>query len=126
MSIGLKRDRLLRDDRGQAIASATRTLQLEAEGLSALKAALAGDLVDGFAEAIAILRRNLPTMPEQVAQATYGVMLSPTDGFQRKARIDEDGVRTVLRLRSKYAEPKKTLTDPSKYYDDSFYREAMR
>ena len=40
MSIGLKRDRLLRDDRGQAIASATRTLQLEAEGLSALKEAL--------------------------------------------------------------------------------------
>jgi len=56
MSIGLKRDRLLRDDRGQTIASATRTLQLEAEGLSALKAALAGDLIDSFAEAIEILR----------------------------------------------------------------------
>ncbi len=54
MPIGLKRDRLLRDDRGEAIASATRTLQLEAEGLSALKAALAGDLVDGFAEALEI------------------------------------------------------------------------
>jgi arabinose-5-phosphate isomerase len=56
MSIGVKRDRLLRDDRGEAIASATRTLQLEAEGLSALKAALAGDLIDGFAEAVEILR----------------------------------------------------------------------
>ena len=56
MSIGLKRDRLLRDDRSQTIASATRTLQLEAEGLSALKAALAGDLIDSFAEAIEILR----------------------------------------------------------------------
>ena len=56
MSIGLKRDRLLRDDRGQTIASATRTLQLEAEGLSALKAALAGDLIDSFAQAIEILR----------------------------------------------------------------------
>jgi arabinose-5-phosphate isomerase len=56
MPIGLKRDRLLRDDRGEAIASATRTLQLEAEGLSALKAALAGDLIDGFAQAVEALR----------------------------------------------------------------------
>ena len=56
MSIGLKRDRLLRDNHGQTIASATRTLQLEAEGLSALKAALAGDLIDSFAEAVEILR----------------------------------------------------------------------
>jgi arabinose-5-phosphate isomerase len=56
MPVGLKRDRLLRDDRGEAIASATRTLQLEAEGLSALKAALAGDLADSFAEAVQALR----------------------------------------------------------------------
>jgi arabinose-5-phosphate isomerase len=56
MPIGLKRDRLLRDDRGEAIASATRTLQLEAEGLSALMAALAGDLVEGFAEALERIR----------------------------------------------------------------------
>jgi arabinose-5-phosphate isomerase len=56
MAIGLKRDRLQRDDRGEAIASATRTLQLEAEGLNALMAALAGDLVDGFAEAVELLR----------------------------------------------------------------------
>jgi arabinose-5-phosphate isomerase len=56
MTAGLKRDRLLRDDRGQAVASATRTLQLETEGLSALKAALAGELIDNFAEALQILR----------------------------------------------------------------------
>ena len=54
MPIGLKRDRLLRDDRGEAIASATRTLQLEAAGLSALHAALTADLVDSFAEAVEI------------------------------------------------------------------------
>jgi ABC-type nitrate/sulfonate/bicarbonate transport system substrate-binding protein len=77
-------------------------------------------------EAVAILRKNLTTIPEPVANATYGVLLSPADGFQRKVKIDVEGVRNVLKLRSKYAEPKKTLTDPSKYYDDSFYREAMR
>src|SRR5688572_2420939 len=56
MTASFKRDRLLRDDRGEAIASATRTLQLETEGLSALKAAPAGDLVDNFAEAVEVLR----------------------------------------------------------------------
>jgi arabinose-5-phosphate isomerase len=55
MAVGLKRNRLLRNDRGEAIASATRTLQLEAEGLSALKAALSDDLVDRFAEAVDLI-----------------------------------------------------------------------
>ncbi|HYY61500.1 MAG TPA: ABC transporter substrate-binding protein, partial [Burkholderiales bacterium] len=77
-------------------------------------------------EAIAIFRKNLPNVPEQGAQAAYGVLLAPNGGFQKKAQIDMEGVRTVLRLRSKYAEPKKMLTDPAKYYDDSFYRAAMR
>jgi len=78
------------------------------------------------AEAIAILRKNLPTVDEKAAEASYRILLSPTDGFQKKARIDLEGVRTVLGLRSKYALPKKTLTDPARYYDDSFYREALR
>jgi ABC-type nitrate/sulfonate/bicarbonate transport system substrate-binding protein len=77
-------------------------------------------------EAVAILRKNLPAMSEQAGQTAYAVLLHPRDGFQRKARIDLEGVRTVLRLRSKYAEPQKSLTDPARYYDDSFYRTAMR
>jgi arabinose-5-phosphate isomerase len=56
MRAGLKRDPSPSKDRSEAIASATRTLQLEAEGLSALQAALANDLVDGFATAIEMLR----------------------------------------------------------------------
>jgi arabinose-5-phosphate isomerase len=56
MPVGLKRDLSLRDDRSEAIASATRTLQFEAEGLSALKAALANSLGESFARAIALLR----------------------------------------------------------------------
>jgi arabinose-5-phosphate isomerase len=56
MTAGLKQDRLLRDDLGRAVASAARTLQLETEGLSALKAALASDLIDSFAAAVEMLR----------------------------------------------------------------------
>jgi len=78
------------------------------------------------AEALAILRKNLPNVDEKGAEASYRILLSPAEGFQKKARIDLEGVRTVLRLRSKYAQPQKTLTDPARYYDDSFYREALR
>ncbi len=76
-------------------------------------------------EAIAIFLKNLPQAGPQGAEASYRILLSPTDGFQKKARIDPEGVKTVLELRSKYGKPQKTLTDPAKYYDDSFYRAAM-
>src|SRR5215831_19852833 len=56
MPVGLKRDLSLLDNRSEAIASATRTLQFEAEGLRALKAALANSLGESFARAIGLLR----------------------------------------------------------------------
>src|SRR3977135_1407972 len=72
-------------------------------------------------EAIAIFLKNLPNASPQAAQTAYQVLLSPTDGFQKKARIDMEGVKTVLALRSKYGQPRKALSDPSPYYDASFY-----
>jgi len=77
-------------------------------------------------EAIAIFLKNLPNANAQAAETAYRVLLSPTDGFQKKAKIDMEGVRTVLALRSKYGQPRKSLTDPSPYYDPSFYDAAMR
>ena len=56
MPVGLKRGLSLLDDGSEAIASATRTLQFEAEGLSALKTALANSLGESFARAIAMMR----------------------------------------------------------------------
>ena len=35
------------------------------------------------------------------------------------------GMRTVLRLRSKFGSPRKTLTDPLKYVDLSYYEKAL-
>jgi arabinose-5-phosphate isomerase len=57
MPAGLKRD-ASPGDRKDAVLSATRTLQLEAEGLSALKAALASELVSSFAAALEMLRES--------------------------------------------------------------------
>jgi arabinose-5-phosphate isomerase len=56
MPAGLKHDLSLQDVRSEAILSATRTLQLETEGLNALKAALASELIGSFAEAVQALR----------------------------------------------------------------------
>jgi len=76
-------------------------------------------------EAITIFLKNLPNATPQGALVAYGILLNPVEGFQKKAKIDLEGVRTVLALRSKYAKPHKTLKDPSAYYDPSFYDAAM-
>ncbi len=76
-------------------------------------------------EAIKILLKNVQMSP-QIAEQTYGELLDPKDGFFRKARMNMEGIRTVLALRSRYAEAKKQLTDPTKYYDASYYEAAMR
>lgn len=56
MPAGLKRDLSDLEDHSEAVASATRTLQLEAEGLSALQAALTAHLAESFAAALEVLR----------------------------------------------------------------------
>jgi len=77
-------------------------------------------------EAIAILIKSVQQMDRQTAETSYRVLLDPSEGFERRARIDLEGVRTVLQLRSKWSESKEPLTDPAKYYDGSYYDEAMR
>lgn len=77
-------------------------------------------------EAITIFLKNLPNASPQAALVAYGILLSPAEGFQKKAKIDLEGVKTVLALRSKYARPHKTLGDPARYYDPSFYEAAMQ
>lgn len=77
-------------------------------------------------EAIRILRRNVPQMSPELAVTTYGELLDPKAGFFRNGRMNVDGIRTVLSLRSRYATQHKMLTDPSKYYDPTYYRAAMR
>lgn len=76
-------------------------------------------------EAISILLNNVKMSPE-IAGRTYDELLDQKDGFFRNARVSTEGMRTVLALRSRYADPRKKLTDSSKYYDPSYYYAAMR
>jgi len=53
-------------------------------------------------------------------------MFAEKEGFQKKATIDIEACRTLLKLRSEFAKPHKNLTDPMKYIDESYYKKAVR
>jgi ABC-type nitrate/sulfonate/bicarbonate transport system substrate-binding protein len=76
-------------------------------------------------EAIAILRKNLPQFSEGLASQSYDVLISPK-GFAPDGALDIAGVSRVLALRSEYGEPKKTLSDPLRYYDKQYFEAATR
>jgi ABC-type nitrate/sulfonate/bicarbonate transport system substrate-binding protein len=78
------------------------------------------------AEAVEIYIKHLANTPRDTAEQAYGVMVAGKEGFQKKAKLDLKGARTVLKLRSEYAKPKKDLKDPKQYIDESFYRRAVR
>jgi ABC-type nitrate/sulfonate/bicarbonate transport system substrate-binding protein len=78
------------------------------------------------AEAVAILRKNLPGMAEELAQKSYDILAHPSQGFARRAELDVPGIGTVLALRSKYAPSAKPLSDPAKYYDLQYYAKARK
>ena len=41
------------------------------------------------------------------------------------ARLDIEGIKTVLALRSEYGRPQRALADPRKYDDLSYYDRAL-
>jgi len=77
------------------------------------------------AELIAIYRKHQPDMPEQAAAAAVEAMTSERDGFTRGGRFDMPGVMNVLKVRSEFARPQKTLDDPSRYIDPSYLQAAQ-
>ena len=75
-------------------------------------------------EAILLLRSKLPNMSEHLASKSYDILLDPQSGFSKKAELNLEGVRTVLSLRSEYGNPRKSLSDPSKYLELIYYEMA--
>ncbi len=76
--------------------------------------------------ALRILMDHVPGMSPELAEKTYGELLDPHSGFFRKGQMSIAGIRTVLALRTRYALPHKTLDNPMKYYDPTYYRAAMQ
>jgi len=76
-------------------------------------------------EAVRILQKNVPDLSSGLARQSYEELSGAQDGFSRKGRLNSDGLRTVLELRSRYAEHPKKLADPLKYYDPRYYEAAI-
>ena len=75
-------------------------------------------------EAVALLQRSVPGMSSELTARAYEVLLAPIGGFDPAAAVDVEGIRTVLKLRSRYARPERVLSDPARYYDLSYYDQA--
>jgi ABC-type nitrate/sulfonate/bicarbonate transport system substrate-binding protein len=76
-------------------------------------------------EAIAIYRKYMPQASEEAGRGAWEELLGrDSEGIRKDGRVDVDGVRTVLKLRSEFGRPQKELTDPSKYIDESYYIKA--
>jgi ABC-type nitrate/sulfonate/bicarbonate transport system substrate-binding protein len=73
----------------------------------------------------AILVANIRDMTPALAKRSYDLLLADKGGITRDVALDMEGIRTVLALRSKYAVPQKSLTDPMKYVDLGYYEKAF-
>jgi ABC-type nitrate/sulfonate/bicarbonate transport system substrate-binding protein len=78
------------------------------------------------AEAVAIYRKHVPQASEEAANKAWDALVPGNEGFQKKGKLDLAGIATVLKLRSEFGVPRKTLDDPSRYVDESYYRKAMQ
>jgi ABC-type nitrate/sulfonate/bicarbonate transport system substrate-binding protein len=77
-------------------------------------------------EAVAIYRKQIPAASEASAMKAWEVLVQSGEGFQKRAKLDPAAMQTVLKLRSEFGRPQKTLTDVNKYVDESYYLEATR
>ena len=73
----------------------------------------------------ALLVANIRDMSPALAKQSYDLLLADKGGLARDLAPDPAGMRTVLRLRSKFGLPQKTLSDPMKYVDLSYYEKAL-
>jgi ABC-type nitrate/sulfonate/bicarbonate transport system substrate-binding protein len=76
-----------------------------------------------FAEALLVA--NVANLTPALAPKAANILLAEKGGFKRDLSLDEAGVRTVLALRSKYGQPKRELTDPTRYIDLRYRTMAM-
>ncbi len=77
------------------------------------------------AGAIATLRAHIKGLSDERADLAYRSLVEEKGGLSKRGEISIPGVKTVLRLRSEMGEPKKTLTDPYRYIDTSYFQQAL-
>jgi ABC-type nitrate/sulfonate/bicarbonate transport system substrate-binding protein len=75
------------------------------------------------AEALRVLERRVG-LDARSAERSYAELVAQ-GSLARKAALDVDGIRAVLGLRSRFAPAPPPSTDPSRYYDLSYYEKAL-
>jgi hypothetical protein len=74
---------------------------------------------------VALLVDHLELTPD-IAVATYLRAVDPADGLTPDARLDLDGLRTVLALRTELeGDPGARPLAADRYYDPQYYRRAL-
>jgi ABC-type nitrate/sulfonate/bicarbonate transport system substrate-binding protein len=73
----------------------------------------------------ALLVANIRDMTPALAKQSYELLLADKGGLARDAALDIEGIRTVLRLRSKFGTPQRELGSPEKYIDLGYYEKAF-
>ncbi|GAB3775848.1 ABC transporter substrate-binding protein [Ramlibacter monticola] len=76
--------------------------------------------------ALELFQRNVPNATPQAAATAYDILLHPVNGFDRQARLSEEGTRTVIALREKYGKPPKKMQPVASYYEPRYYEAASR
>jgi ABC-type nitrate/sulfonate/bicarbonate transport system substrate-binding protein len=78
------------------------------------------------AGSIEVLKAHVKKLSPEDLEVVYAALTNPKGGLNRGAKMNIDGVKTLLKLRGEYSEPKKNLTDPYKYVDLSYYEKATK
>jgi ABC-type nitrate/sulfonate/bicarbonate transport system substrate-binding protein len=78
------------------------------------------------AGSIEVLKSHIKNLSDADARVIYTSLTGGKGGLNRKAAISMKGMKTVLSLRSEYAEPHKMLTNPQKYVDLSYWKLARK
>jgi ABC-type nitrate/sulfonate/bicarbonate transport system substrate-binding protein len=73
----------------------------------------------------ALLVAHIRDMTPALARRSCDVLLASPGGLFQDMALDPARIKTVLALRSKYAQPKKALDDPSKYVEASYLHKAL-
>lgn len=76
--------------------------------------------------ATALLLERMPAIKPRVAPAVMAKLLDPATGLTPGGAVEEAGVRAVLDLRSRYAQPTKSLGDIDRYVDLDKFLNAAR
>lgn len=76
------------------------------------------------AGAIALLKKRLKNLPDTEVESAYTEMVTSKGGLNRGARINAEGVKTLLALRNELSGSAVKLSDASRYLDLTYYEKA--